>query len=326
MLTGIAGLVTSQATVWALRATNAPVVAVASAVRDLTPGPLAVRLVHLVGHLDKPLLVAGTLVVLALCALCRHRDCSRRRHPLLPDLVSSRSPSSALAVGGPARRTRSVASGLAVVVGHGHLDRHAALPHRAAAGRPTGSAPGRQPAAASAPRRPGAAFLLRAGGVAAVAALAGARGRFASRSRRRVEQARRLLRLPVTDGRRARGRRRACPASSPGGPPNDTFYLIHTALAAPSISPKDWRLRIHGMVDRELTLSYDDLVGRKLAEGWVTLCCVSNEVGGDLIGNAWWSGVPVRELLAEAGVHDGRRRGAADLRTTAGTAERRWRP
>ena len=53
ILTGAAGIITSQATVWALGATNAPVSAVASAVRDLTPGPLAARLVHLVGHLDR---------------------------------------------------------------------------------------------------------------------------------------------------------------------------------------------------------------------------------------------------------------------------------
>ena len=56
------------------------------------------------------------------------------------------------------------------------------------------------------------------------------------------------------------------------------------------------------MVDRELTFSYQDLLDRQLTEAWVTLCCVSNEVGGDLIGNAWWSGVLVRDLLAEAGV------------------------
>src|SRR5689334_3346184 len=85
VLTGAAGVVTSQATVWALRATDSPVVAVASAVRDLTPGPLAVRLVHLVGHLDKPLLVAGTLVVLI--ALCGWAGLLTRRHPLAPDLL-----------------------------------------------------------------------------------------------------------------------------------------------------------------------------------------------------------------------------------------------
>lgn len=87
--------------------------------------------------------------------------------------------------------------------------------------------------------------------------------------------------------------------------PNDRFYRIDTALSAPTVSPNDWSLRIHGMVDRELTLSYQDLVDRELTEAWVTLCCVSNQVGGELIGNAWWSGVPVRELLAEAGVQDG---------------------
>ena len=59
------------------------------------------------------------------------------------------------------------------------------------------------------------------------------------------------------------------------------------------------------MVDRELTFNYQDLLDRQLTEAWVTLCCVSNVVGGDLIGNAFWSGVLVRELLAEAGVKPG---------------------
>ena len=95
--------------------------------------------------------------------------------------------------------------------------------------------------------------------------------------------------------------------------PNKDFYIIHTALAPPAITPEDWQLRIHGMVENELTFSYQDLVDRKLTEAWVTLCCVSNEVGGDLIGNAWWSGVLVREILAEAGVQARCRRRAADL-------------
>jgi DMSO/TMAO reductase YedYZ molybdopterin-dependent catalytic subunit len=59
------------------------------------------------------------------------------------------------------------------------------------------------------------------------------------------------------------------------------------------------------MVDRELTLTYEDLLDRELTEDWVTLCCVSNEVGGDLIGNAWWSGVRIADVLAEAGVRPG---------------------
>jgi DMSO/TMAO reductase YedYZ molybdopterin-dependent catalytic subunit len=113
------------------------------------------------------------------------------------------------------------------------------------------------------------------------------------------------LRLPVRAGAVPAGAAVGVPGIAPWRTPNDDFYLIHTALAVPSISPKDWSLRIHGLVDREITLTYADLVQRRLTEAWVTLCCVSNEVGGDLIGNAYWSGVPVRDLLREVGVHEG---------------------
>lgn len=296
ILTGVAGIVTSQATVWALRATNSPVVAVASAVRDYTPGPLAVRLVHLVGHLDKPLLVTGTSLVLV--AICAGTGLLSRRHPLIPDFVFF-----ALALIGLGSVMRlhdsGVASGLAVVVGLVTWIvtlRFLTAPLLAGPGAPTDEPSG--PATSS--RR---AFLVRAGAVAAVVAFAGAAGRYASRGRRRVEQARKLLRLPVTRGAAPDGASLRVSGIAPWRTANDDFYLIHTALAAPSISPTDWRLRIHGMVDREVTLTYDDLVRRQLTEAWVTLCCVSNEVGGDLIGNAHWSGVLVRDVLAQAGVH-----------------------
>ncbi len=59
------------------------------------------------------------------------------------------------------------------------------------------------------------------------------------------------------------------------------------------------------MVDRELTLTFDDLLARPMVERVVTLACVSNEVGGRLIGNARWLGVPLADVLAEAGVHEG---------------------
>ncbi len=73
----------------------------------------------------------------------------------------------------------------------------------------------------------------------------------------------------------------------------------------PTIEPKDWMLRIHGLVDRELTFTYAELVERQFTEAWITLNCVSNPVGGDLVGNAWWSGVRLAELLEEAGVQAG---------------------
>ena len=87
--------------------------------------------------------------------------------------------------------------------------------------------------------------------------------------------------------------------------PNSRFYLIHTAIAAPAIEPDEWSLRIHGMVDREITLSYQELIDREITEDWLTLNCVSNTVGGNLISNGWWSGVRLKDLLDEAGVQSG---------------------
>jgi DMSO/TMAO reductase YedYZ molybdopterin-dependent catalytic subunit len=86
---------------------------------------------------------------------------------------------------------------------------------------------------------------------------------------------------------------------------NADFYRIDTALRIPTIDSGDWSVRIHGMVDNEMVLSYDQLLARPMVERTVTLCCVSNEVGGDLVGNAVWQGVLLRSLLEEAGVQPG---------------------
>ncbi|MFG6444971.1 molybdopterin-dependent oxidoreductase [Microbacterium sp. P07] len=82
--------------------------------------------------------------------------------------------------------------------------------------------------------------------------------------------------------------------------PNGEFYRIDTALVVPQVAASDWSLRIHGMVEQEVTLTWDELVALPLEESITTLTCVSNEVGGDLIGNALWLGYPIRELLARA--------------------------
>ena len=82
--------------------------------------------------------------------------------------------------------------------------------------------------------------------------------------------------------------------------PNGEFYRIDTALAVPAVDPATWSLRIHGLVENEVTLTWDELLALPLDESVTTLACVSNEVGGDLIGNAVWLGYPIRELLARA--------------------------
>jgi DMSO/TMAO reductase YedYZ molybdopterin-dependent catalytic subunit len=92
---------------------------------------------------------------------------------------------------------------------------------------------------------------------------------------------------------------------SPFTTPNLAFYRIDTALVVPQIQAEDWSLRIHGMVDRELRLTYDELLARPMIETDVTMTCVSNEVGGGLVGNARWQGVRLADLLDEVGVQDG---------------------
>jgi DMSO/TMAO reductase YedYZ molybdopterin-dependent catalytic subunit len=87
--------------------------------------------------------------------------------------------------------------------------------------------------------------------------------------------------------------------------PNDRFYQIDTALLTPSLDSAGWSLRIHGMVERETTLSWEELLAFPLFEQYVTIACVSNEVGGSLVGNAKWTGVRLRDVLDVAGVQDG---------------------
>jgi DMSO/TMAO reductase YedYZ molybdopterin-dependent catalytic subunit len=147
---------------------------------------------------------------------------------------------------------------------------------------------------------------LTACGLLIVGALAGAVGGIVSRRLQSVAGERNAAVVPPA----------ATPALPvpPGVQPKDValpsfvtdnadFYRIDTALLVPQVSRADWRLRIHGMVDRETTYSFDDLGEFDVVEKAVTLTCVSNPVGGDLIGNAVWRGYRVRDLLARAGIH-----------------------
>ncbi len=85
----------------------------------------------------------------------------------------------------------------------------------------------------------------------------------------------------------------------------DRFYRVDTALVIPAIDVATWTLRIHGMVDHEMTLTMDQLLARPTIERVITLSCVSNPVGGPYVGNATWVGVPLRDLLDEAGAQAG---------------------
>jgi DMSO/TMAO reductase YedYZ molybdopterin-dependent catalytic subunit len=83
---------------------------------------------------------------------------------------------------------------------------------------------------------------------------------------------------------------------------NEDFYRIDTALIVPRPNLDTWRLRVTGMVASPFTLTYDELVAMPIHEQYVTIACVSNEVGGRLVGNARWAGVRLKDLLERAGV------------------------
>jgi DMSO/TMAO reductase YedYZ molybdopterin-dependent catalytic subunit len=134
--------------------------------------------------------------------------------------------------------------------------------------------------------------------VAGVAAISGVGGRLLT-SRRAVTAARGAVALP------AAGSRPALPADvqAPGAvayvTPNNDFYRIDTSLFPPQIDPATWHLRIFGRVRSPITITWNDLLRRPMVQRYVTLACVSNEVGGDLISNALWLGTPIKALLDE---------------------------
>ena len=92
---------------------------------------------------------------------------------------------------------------------------------------------------------------------------------------------------------------------SPFYTPNKKFYRVDTALILPKVSPANWHLRIHGMVDRPMTLTYDDLLRLPMIDRDITLTCVSEAVGGNFIGNARWQGTLLAPILRKAGIHRG---------------------
>ncbi len=149
--------------------------------------------------------------------------------------------------------------------------------------------------------------LLQAGGAIAIGSVfAGAAGRYLlERQRTPVEPgagptAPRPAELPP--GADISTTDLAAAGLAPVVTPNDDFYRIDTAFVVPTVDRATWTLKVTGLVDREVTLTYDQLVSLPVIEQFVTLSCVSNEVGGDLIGNAKWTGVALREVLDMAGV------------------------
>ncbi len=146
-------------------------------------------------------------------------------------------------------------------------------------------------------------FLASAGATAAGAILVGVAARVVNLTTTTANAIRANLSLPKPATAALpipAGASLGVPGLAPLVTPNDDFYRIDTALQVPVIDASEWRLRISGMVDQEIEIGFDELLSLPLTETVITLMCVSNEVGGDLIGNAVWLGYPIRELLKRA--------------------------
>jgi DMSO/TMAO reductase YedYZ molybdopterin-dependent catalytic subunit len=150
-------------------------------------------------------------------------------------------------------------------------------------------------------------FLLGGAGFTVAGITAATLGQSLGQGARQAAQSRSTVRLPKA----------AKPLVIPDGAqlpvkgitsyivPNVDFYRIDTALVVPQLDAIGWSLKVHGMVDQEVRISWATLLTKPMQDSLVTLMCVSNEVGGNLTGNAVWTGWPVRELLKMAGPKPG---------------------
>jgi len=288
----VAGIVDPQAS---------PIVTVGQAAIDATPEWLKSFAIRTFGERDKDVLVAGIGLVLAAAAIGLGIASVRRPWTGFVGLFGFGAIGVAAALtrptAGPADALPAVAG--AVVGAIALLALESAGPQRQEGPSPEGHrGNGRE-----FDRR---RFLLTgAAGVAAAFVAGGAGNLFARRFR--ADASRAAVRIPTPASRAAppTGAELRVPGLGPFFTPNERFYRVDTALLVPAVMAEDWRLRVHGMVEREITLDFEQLLSRPLVERDITLTCVSNPVGGRYAGNARWIGAPLRDLLFEAGPDPG---------------------
>ncbi|MCU1675867.1 MAG: Sulfite oxidase-like protein [Frankiales bacterium] len=274
---------------------TAPVLAIGETFVDHTPAWLKTFAVENFGTNDKTVLIAGIFAVITFVAVVAGVLAMRRPWVGTAGVVTLAVISGLAARGRPdvgvVAPLPALAGAVASIIAFRAL-RRADMPY------------GDERHAPSAPDR--RRFLVASAVVAATAAVTGfVGGAVTSRRRAAANSSRAAAVIPAVAATTAPATAAQLDVQdlAPFFTPNKDFYRIDTALAVPEIDAEKWSLRIHGMVDREVTLSYADLRAMPAVEHDVTLCCVSNPVGGDLVGNARWTGVLLTDVLAKAGVH-----------------------
>lgn len=268
--------------------------AIGSTVIDLTPGPVKEWAIQTFGTSDKLFLSLAVLLVIAVLAAIAGLT-ERRRAPIGSIMFAAAATAGCIAVltrsgSAPVDVIPTAVGGVAGIVALRFL---------------TSGRLSDETAHESAETDPGRRLSLAALGLLGLGVLGGAVGSVWSRRVHSVADDREAFTPPKIA--------KPAPPVPPGVQPagvelssfvtdNAEFYRIDTALSVPQLSRESWNLRIHGMVDNEKTFTFADLEQFELIEQMVTLACVSNPVGGDLVGNAVWGGYRVRDLLAAAGV------------------------
>jgi DMSO/TMAO reductase YedYZ molybdopterin-dependent catalytic subunit len=300
LLASAAGLGVAELVVGLVDDTSSPVVPVGQEFIDYTPAWLKDWAIEQFGTNDKAVLVAGALIVILILGGIIGVLAVRGAKGMAYGLTVAVGVIGAWAV--MIRPEPTFAKLLPTLVGtvvslgvlwwlaprEGPVD---------SAGRPTMIGPDRRQ------------FLQGAVGIGSVAAIAGGIG-WTLRRRFEIDAERAALVLPDVDPAEAVVTSASEHSLGVDGiesfvVPNDRFYRIDTALVVPQVAVDSWKLRIDGLVDNPMELTFDDLLARPQIERNITLSCVSNPVGGELVGNAVWQGVRLADILDEAGLQEG---------------------
>jgi DMSO/TMAO reductase YedYZ molybdopterin-dependent catalytic subunit len=316
-------------------AQSSPVLAVGQAAIDLTPQPVKDFAISTFGADDKNALLVGILVILAAFAAVIGILAMRRLALGLtglavfacigltaaltrPDATAEYViPTLVGAAAGAFALTRLVRAARGLGRPAGRSERGASrttaaeleppdLPASGATGQPEAAPAGSSftflpnPDDPGPDRWPARRRFLTTSGLAVVTAAAGALVGRELITRHNVSAARAALRFPrpaVAAPPLPPGSNLNIPGLSSFITPDGSFYRVDTALLLPEVDPANWQLRIHGMVQREVTLTFDQLLRRPLIEDYITLTCVSNPVGGPYVGNALWLGASLADLI-----------------------------
>jgi len=298
---------------------SSPVLAVGQAAIDLTPQPVKDFAISAFGADDKNVLLGGILVVLAVFAALIGTLAVRRLRAGLAGLGVFACVGLAAALSRPDANAEWVVPTLAGAAAGAFAMVRLTRAAAAMTGRP--AAPPADPDAPApvftllpnpdAPppsdRKPGGQerrrFLVASGLAVATTAIGTVGGRELA-ERYNVAKARAALRFPapaVPAPPLPPGADLRIPGLSSFITQNDKFYRVDTALLLPEVDPATWQLRIHGMVRREVRLTFGQLLKRPLIEDYVTLTCVSDPVSGPYVGNAKWLGASLAALIRSAG-------------------------